>query len=40
MATLFPLFNNEEAFVVNGLSATETSALARSLRKVVMAAEG
>ena len=40
MATLFPLFNNEEAFVVNGLSAAETSALARSLRKVVMAAEG
>jgi DNA-binding MarR family transcriptional regulator len=40
MATLFPLFNAEEAFVTSGLTAAETSTVARALRKVVAKVEG
>ena len=39
MATLFPLFNAEEAFVTSGLSVGETTTVARALRKVVLKAE-
>lgn len=40
MATLFPLFNEEEARIVGGLDAREKRALASSLRTVLRTLEG
>ncbi len=39
MVALFPKFNAEEAFVTSALSTSETTAMARSLRKVVSQVE-